>query len=117
MVTNGPRNWGAGFMPAVYQGIRFQNGAVGSIVNTCALGPGQGSPQNLNGAVHIVGKGVTAQVGAGGATFMLPERQRQDLSRAAQDSRGIGNARSRSRARMFRWPHPCASSDWGGPPW
>ena len=22
-VTNGPRNWGAGFMPAVYQGIRF----------------------------------------------------------------------------------------------
>jgi hypothetical protein len=27
-VTNGPRNWGAGFMPAVYQGIRFQNGSV-----------------------------------------------------------------------------------------
>ncbi len=25
-VTNGPRNWGAGFMPAVYQGVRFQNG-------------------------------------------------------------------------------------------
>lgn len=25
-VVNGPRNWGAGFMPAVYQGIRFQNG-------------------------------------------------------------------------------------------
>ena len=28
MVVNGPRNWGAGFMPAVYQGIRFQNGSV-----------------------------------------------------------------------------------------
>ncbi len=27
-VVNGPRNWGAGFMPAVYQGIRFQNGSV-----------------------------------------------------------------------------------------
>ncbi len=27
-VTNGPRNWGAGFMPAVYQGIRFQSGQV-----------------------------------------------------------------------------------------
>jgi hypothetical protein len=27
MVTNGPRNWGAGFMPAVYQGVRFENGA------------------------------------------------------------------------------------------
>ena len=25
-VTNGPRNWGAGFMPAVYQGTRFQAG-------------------------------------------------------------------------------------------
>ncbi|MCI0377613.1 MAG: DUF1501 domain-containing protein [Gemmataceae bacterium] len=25
-VVNGPRNWGAGFMPAVHQGIRFQNG-------------------------------------------------------------------------------------------
>lgn len=26
-VVNGPRNWGAGFMPAVYQGVRFQNGS------------------------------------------------------------------------------------------
>jgi hypothetical protein len=25
-VTNGPRNWSAGFMPAVYQGIRIQGG-------------------------------------------------------------------------------------------
>ncbi len=25
-VTNGPRNWGAGFMPAVYQGTRLQSG-------------------------------------------------------------------------------------------
>src|SRR5687768_14655496 len=25
---NGPRNWGAGFMPAAYQGTRFQNGPV-----------------------------------------------------------------------------------------
>ncbi len=25
-VVNGPRNWGAGFMPAVYQGIRFREG-------------------------------------------------------------------------------------------
>jgi hypothetical protein len=25
-VTNGPRNWGTGFMPAAYQGIRFQAG-------------------------------------------------------------------------------------------
>jgi hypothetical protein len=26
-VVNGPRNWGAGFMPAVYQGIRLQSAA------------------------------------------------------------------------------------------
>lgn len=26
-VVNGPRNWGAGFMPAVYQGTRFNSGA------------------------------------------------------------------------------------------
>jgi uncharacterized protein (DUF1501 family) len=26
MVINGPRNWGAGFMPAVYQGTALQNG-------------------------------------------------------------------------------------------
>jgi hypothetical protein len=26
-VVNGPRNWGAGFMPAVYQGTRLQGGA------------------------------------------------------------------------------------------
>ncbi len=26
-VINGPRNWGAGFMPAVYQGTRFQSGS------------------------------------------------------------------------------------------
>jgi hypothetical protein len=27
VVAGGPRNWGAGFMPAVYQGTRFQGGA------------------------------------------------------------------------------------------
>ncbi len=26
-IVNGPRNWGAGFMPAVYQGIRLQGGS------------------------------------------------------------------------------------------
>ncbi len=26
-VVNGPRNWGPGFMPAVYQGVRLQSGA------------------------------------------------------------------------------------------
>ena len=26
-VVNGPRNWGAGFMPAVYQGVPLKNGS------------------------------------------------------------------------------------------
>jgi hypothetical protein len=26
-ITNGPRNWSAGFMPALYQGVRLQSGA------------------------------------------------------------------------------------------
>src|SRR5919202_1663353 len=59
--------------------LKFENGAVGSIVNSCALQPGQGSPQNLSGAVHILGKGITAMVGAGGATFLLPERRREEV--------------------------------------
>jgi predicted dehydrogenase len=60
--------------------LKFENGAVGSIVNSCALQPGQGSPQNLSGAVHILGKGITAMVGAGSATFMLPDRQREEVA-------------------------------------
>src|SRR5919202_3999238 len=60
--------------------LRFVSGAVGSIVNTCALQPGQGSPQNLSGAIHLVGKGITAMVGAGSATFLLPGRQREEVA-------------------------------------
>ena len=59
--------------------IKFENGAVGSITNTCALEPGQGAAQNVNGVVHIVGKGVTAIVGASKATFMLPNRQQEEI--------------------------------------
>jgi predicted dehydrogenase len=60
--------------------LKLANGGVGSIVNSCALQPGQGSPQNLAGAVHILGKNVTAMVSAGGATFMLPDRQREEVA-------------------------------------
>jgi predicted dehydrogenase len=59
--------------------VRFTSGAVGSIVNSCALQPGQGAPQNLSGAVHLVAKGLTAMVSAGGATFMRPNRQREEI--------------------------------------
>jgi myo-inositol 2-dehydrogenase/D-chiro-inositol 1-dehydrogenase len=60
--------------------LRFRNGAVGSIVNTCALQPGQGSPQNVAGSVHIVGKSLTAQVGSGNATFFYPERKKDEVT-------------------------------------
>jgi myo-inositol 2-dehydrogenase / D-chiro-inositol 1-dehydrogenase len=60
--------------------LKFANGAVGSIVNSCALQPGQGSPQNLSGAVHVLGKGITAMVGAGSATFLLPDRQHEEVT-------------------------------------
>lgn len=60
--------------------VRFESGAVGSIVNSCALQPGQGSPPNLAGAVHVIAKDLTAMVGAGGATIMRPERQREEIA-------------------------------------
>ncbi|MBI3972090.1 MAG: Gfo/Idh/MocA family oxidoreductase [Chloroflexi bacterium] len=59
--------------------VRFVNGAVGTIANTCALQPGQGSPPNVAGAVHIVAKNMTVMVSAGNATFMLPERRREEV--------------------------------------
>ena len=59
--------------------IRFASGATGSIVNSCALQPGQGSPQNLSGSIHVVGKNVTAQVSAGGAVLLKPERRREEF--------------------------------------
>ena len=59
--------------------VRFANGAVGSIVNSCALQPGQGSPPNLSGSVHIVAKDMTVQAGAGSVTVLRPEKQREDI--------------------------------------
>jgi predicted dehydrogenase len=60
--------------------IRFANGAVGSIVNSCALQSGQGSPPNVAGAVHIVAKDMTVMVGAGATTVMRPQGQREEIA-------------------------------------
>src|SRR5919202_4762951 len=57
--------------------LRFLGGSLGTIANTCALPQGQGAPPNLSGAVHIVAQRLTAMVGAGSATFMGPDRQRE----------------------------------------
>lgn len=59
--------------------VRFENGAVGSIANTCALQAGQGSPPNVSGSVHIVAKNMTVQASAGAVTVMKPERQREEI--------------------------------------
>jgi hypothetical protein len=42
-VTNGPRNWGAAFMPAVYQGIRLQSGTepIPNLANPTGVSEGQ----------------------------------------------------------------------------
>ncbi|MGH2350191.1 MAG: Gfo/Idh/MocA family protein, partial [Chloroflexota bacterium] len=68
--------------------IRFQSGAVGSIVNSCALQPGQGSPPNVAGAVHVIAKELTAMVSAGVLTTMRPGRQREETA-----AEGDGNLR------------------------
>jgi myo-inositol 2-dehydrogenase/D-chiro-inositol 1-dehydrogenase len=59
--------------------VRFASGAVGSIVNSCALQPGQGSPQNLAGPVHVVAREMTLMVSAGGLTVMRPGQQREEV--------------------------------------
>jgi hypothetical protein len=40
-VVNGPRNWGAGFMPAVYQGVRLQSGPepIPNLMTPKSVGP------------------------------------------------------------------------------
>lgn len=60
--------------------VRFRNGAVGSIVNSCALQPGQGSPPNLAGPVHIVAKNLTVMASAGSLTVMRPDRQQETIT-------------------------------------
>jgi myo-inositol 2-dehydrogenase / D-chiro-inositol 1-dehydrogenase len=59
--------------------VRFANGAVGSIVNTCALQPGQGSPPNVAGSVHIVAKDMTVMASAGSLTVMRPGKQQDEV--------------------------------------
>jgi predicted dehydrogenase len=58
--------------------VRFANGAVGSIVNSCALQPGQGSPPNLAGAIHIVAREMTLMVSPASLTVMRPGNAREE---------------------------------------
>ncbi|MDQ3702954.1 MAG: Gfo/Idh/MocA family oxidoreductase [Chloroflexota bacterium] len=59
--------------------VRFSSGAVGSIVNSCALQPGQGSPPNLSGAIHIIAKEITMMASASGLTILRPGQQREEV--------------------------------------
>ncbi|MDX2037447.1 MAG: DUF1501 domain-containing protein [Isosphaeraceae bacterium] len=52
-VVNGPRNWSAGFMPAVYQGVRFQGGSEPiPHLNT----PAGVSPPRRRGQLDLLGR-------------------------------------------------------------
>jgi len=54
IVTNGPRNWGAGFMPAVYQGTRLSGSGPEPIPN---LNPPEGvSPERQRGRLDFLGE-------------------------------------------------------------
>jgi predicted dehydrogenase len=72
--------------------LRFASGAVGSVANSCALQPGQGAPPTLSGAVHVVAREMTATVGAGGATIMRPDRQREEIPAEGEPNLALNQA-------------------------
>ncbi len=57
--------------------VRFKNGAVGTIANTCALQPGQGAPQGLGG-VHVIAKNMTVSTSATATIIQRPQGQREE---------------------------------------
>jgi predicted dehydrogenase len=61
--------------------LRFENGAVGSIVNSCALQPGQAAPgtPGLAGSVHILAKGQSLTVSSARLVVDLPGGQREEV--------------------------------------
>lgn len=60
--------------------VRFKSGAVGTIANSCALQPGQGSPENLAGSVHVIAKDMTVMFGGSRTVVMRPARQREEFA-------------------------------------
>jgi len=65
-VVNGPRNWGSGFMPAAYQGTKFDTGA---------------SPiSNLNPPSHITNKQQLAKLNLLRQLDQRHAQQREDIS-------------------------------------
>jgi len=58
--------------------VRFASGAVGSIINSCALQPGQGSPPNLAGPVHVIAREMTVMVSAASLLVMRPGQEREE---------------------------------------
>jgi myo-inositol 2-dehydrogenase/D-chiro-inositol 1-dehydrogenase len=64
--------------------VTFVNGAVGSIVNSCAVA-GQQMP-NLSNAIHIVAKDLVLAASAGSLTVMRPKQERQEIKAESDDS-------------------------------
>lgn len=72
--------------------IRFASGAVGSIVNSCALQPGQGSPANVSGGIHIVAKDLTMTVSAANVNIMRPGGVREEVAAVGDPNLAMNQA-------------------------
>lgn len=69
--------------------VTFVNGAVGSIINSCAVA---GPPMpNLSNYIHIVAKDMTLAASAGALYVMRPGQERQEIKAAADDSNFLLN--------------------------
>ena len=64
--------------------VTFVNGAVGSIVNSCAVA-GQQMP-NLSNAIHIVAKDLVLAASATSLHVMRPKQERQEIKAEGDDS-------------------------------
>lgn len=58
--------------------VRYAGGAVGSIVNSCALARGQGAPANVAGSIHIIARGLTVTASARNLIVLRPEGAREE---------------------------------------
>jgi len=54
-VVNGVRNWGAGFMPATYQGVEFEGGTHADLA-ICATPEGRAARHASKGKLAFLGK-------------------------------------------------------------
>jgi hypothetical protein len=88
IVAGGPRNWGAGFMPAVHQGTRFEGGSepIPNLSTPEGVGPGRqrgklGLIQRFN-ARHAAERGDQSELEARIASYELAFRMQAEAPEA-----------------------------------